>query len=100
MFISAGFNIEGSSLILEWVGYSIFNSDNVNFVLKTNRWGIGVGKVSFVVCVLWGTLTLADGAEILFTASWWGLKLRKLVTEDWVHVEPCKWRYFDLEILK
>ena len=52
MFKSAGFNIEGSSLILEWVGYSIFNSDNVNFVLKTNRWRKGVGKVSFVVCVL------------------------------------------------
>ena len=65
MFKSAGFNIEGSSLILEWVGYSIFNSDNVNFVLKTNRWRKGVGKVSFVVCVLWGTLTLADGEESL-----------------------------------
>ena len=65
MFKSAGFNIEGSSLILEWVGYSIFNSDNVNFVLKTNMWRKGVGKVSFVVCVLWGTLTLADGEESL-----------------------------------
>ena len=65
MFKSAGFNIEGSSLILEWVGYSIFNSDNVNFVLKTNRWRKGVGKVSFVVCVLWGTITLADGEESL-----------------------------------
>ena len=65
MFKSAGFNIEGLSLILEWVGYSIFNSDNVNFVLKTNRWRKGVGKVSFVVCVLWGTLTLADGEESL-----------------------------------
>ena len=65
MFKSARFNIEGSSLILEWVGYSIFNSDNVNFVLKTNRWRKGVGKVSFVVCVLWGTITLADGEESL-----------------------------------
>ena len=65
MFKSAVFNIDGSSLILEWVGYSIFNSDNVNFVLKTNRWGKGVGKVSFVVCVLWVTLTLADEAESL-----------------------------------
>ena len=65
MFKSAGFNIEGLSLILEWVGYSIFNSDNVNFVLKTNRWGKGVGKVSFAICVLWGTLTLEDGAESL-----------------------------------